>query len=315
MLRVDYEFAASSHLWTANIGQGGPSFRIENKEIADFQPTSVWMRRWGFPIYPSSFDEVSTMLAFSELSSLLSGLPHLDDCFWLNRPDREKIASNKVLQLTTAQSIGFVVPPTVITNSALEALAFSKNVGRTIFKAVSASQVPLRRFNQAAFNALSPTERSKFDFGFKYETEYMYTRELTEDMTGSLYETLRWSPAIFQKRIEKRSDIRVTVVGRKIFACSIDSQSREDTKTDFRFMNVSGLLPHVAVELGDRVNDMVFSLMDRLGLHFGCIDFVEDTKGDLVFLEINPSGQWLWIEQLTGIAISKAIALALVEAD
>jgi len=49
-------------------------------------------------------------------------------------------------------------------------------------------------------------------------------------------------------------------------------------------------------------------LVEKLGLVFGCIDMIVTPRGEFIFLEINPNGQWLWIEELTGLPISEAIA-------
>jgi glutathione synthase/RimK-type ligase-like ATP-grasp enzyme len=50
------------------------------------------------------------------------------------------------------------------------------------------------------------------------------------------------------------------------------------------------------------------SFMQRMGLNFGCFDFIVTPDNRYVFLECNPNGQWLWIEQETGMKISEAIA-------
>ena len=49
------------------------------------------------------------------------------------------------------------------------------------------------------------------------------------------------------------------------------------------------------------------ALVKALGLCFGAIDLVLTPDGRYVFLEINPSGQWEWIESLTGLPISEAL--------
>ena len=54
-------------------------------------------------------------------------------------------------------------------------------------------------------------------------------------------------------------------------------------------------------------------LTKKLGLNFGAIDLVQDKQGKAWFLEINPNGQWAFIEEKTGQPIGRAIA-ALLEA-
>lgn len=52
----------------------------------------------------------------------------------------------------------------------------------------------------------------------------------------------------------------------------------------------------------------VRQLMCSLELAFGALDFEVDDAGSWWFYEINPNGQWLWIEQQTGLPISAALA-------
>jgi glutathione synthase/RimK-type ligase-like ATP-grasp enzyme len=56
------------------------------------------------------------------------------------------------------------------------------------------------------------------------------------------------------------------------------------------------------------VEDQILTLQRRLGLIYSAFDLVRTPQGEYVFLETNPFGQWLWIEDLTGLPISKAIA-------
>jgi glutathione synthase/RimK-type ligase-like ATP-grasp enzyme len=69
---------------------------------------------------------------------------------------------------------------------------------------------------------------------------------------------------------------------------------------------------HEAFTLPQAVEDKLRTLMKRLGLDFGCIDLVLTPEGQYVFLEVNPAGQWGWIESATGMPISESIAAELV---
>ena len=53
--------------------------------------------------------------------------------------------------------------------------------------------------------------------------------------------------------------------------------------------------------------------MRGLSLTYGALDFIVTPDGEHVFLEINPSGQWGWIEEATGLAITNTIVDLLVE--
>ena len=58
----------------------------------------------------------------------------------------------------------------------------------------------------------------------------------------------------------------------------------------------------------DEIKKACVDLTKYYGLEFGAIDLVLTPEGNYVFLEINPNGQWAWIEVLTRLPISDAIA-------
>ena len=59
------------------------------------------------------------------------------------------------------------------------------------------------------------------------------------------------------------------------------------------------------------VEHAVLAFARQSGLAYGSFDFAVDNEGRWWFLEVNPNGQWLWIEHATGLAIAAAIATAL----
>ncbi|MNE53265.1 Ribosomal protein S6--L-glutamate ligase [compost metagenome] len=111
------------------------------------------------------------------------------------------------------------------------------------------------------------------------------------------------TPCIYQELIEKEFEVRVTVVGEKVFSASIDSQSDNDTKIDWRKKK----LVFTKVELPFEIEYLCIEIVKKLNLLFGAIDLIKDKNGNYIFLEINPNGQWAWIETQTGIEISDAI--------
>lgn len=111
---------------------------------------------------------------------------------------------------------------------------------------------------------------------------------------------------ITQEEIKKQYDVRVTVVGSQLFATAILSQEHEETTVDWRKGSRPDL-QHERIDLPREVEEKCFALMKRLNLRYGAIDLVCDLQGKLWFLEINPNGQWAWIENLTGYPIAAAI--------
>ena len=62
------------------------------------------------------------------------------------------------------------------------------------------------------------------------------------------------------------------------------------------------------MDLPERVSEACRDLVQRLGLAFGAIDLLQTTSEEYVFLEVNPNGQWHWLEQITGVRLTAAPA-------
>ena len=137
-----------------------------------------------------------------------------------------------------------------------------------------------------------------------------YTR-LFDSEELSHIEGLSACPMIFQEYIEKQHEYRVTVVGRRVFACRIDSQcSGGDVAVDWRHYDIPNT-PHHECSLSAVDERRLVDLVQGLGLVYGACDLIRATNGELVFLEVNSFGAWLWIEDLVGLKITSAIADAL----
>ena len=96
-----------------------------------------------------------------------------------------------------------------------------------------------------------------------------------------------------------------------MLAAAIDSQATNRTRVDWRRYDL-GHTPHRAIQLPPSIEGKLVALCRGLGLSYGAIDLIVTPEGEHVFLELNPAGQWHWIEQLTGLPISDAIADELV---
>jgi glutathione synthase/RimK-type ligase-like ATP-grasp enzyme len=200
---------------------------------------------------------------------------------WLNAPQDILGAENKVRQLHEARRIGFNVPPTCITNDA--------NVARQFCAQHPSIGKPLRQ-------ALTVHEGSE-------RVIFTSRVDINDDSDVA---SVRACPIILQREVAKLYDVRVTVVGERVFATSIDSQSDPDTQVDWRRFSKT-TLEHRATNLPGLVAERCIELTRRLNLRFGAIDLVLDQEGEYWFLEINPNGQWGWIEQRTGQPIAAAI--------
>ncbi len=253
---------------------------------------SVWYRR------PNNFDfkitdRVQKEFAERELKTFLEGLwQSLTDAFWIRDPISLERSRKKVYQLKVARELGFDIPDTIITNSPSTAKQFMDfQKGRVVFK---------------------PLESGFLDYGDK---SYIVPATIMTDAHKGQLELVRKLPSLFQGFVEKRYDVRVTIVGPEVFAIRIDSQTRPETSVDWRHPNHVGQLPHKVIELPSVVHNKCLTMMSVFGLQFATIDFAVDLSERYVFLEVNPNGQWYWLERLTKAPISVSIAHTLASCD
>jgi glutathione synthase/RimK-type ligase-like ATP-grasp enzyme len=241
---------------------------------------AVWCRRPQPFRMPTGMDPAHQRFALSEAATAFQGLFQALDASWVNDPARDAVAGHKPYQLVLALEIGLEIPPTLMTNDVEQARVFWRQYeGEVIYK---------------QFIALPDTWRE--------------TRRLTPADEAQA-ESISHTPVIFQKHVPAVADIRVTAVGGEFYAAATDVREA-DYPQDVR-MNVDAkYVPH---ELTPETTSKLTALMERLGLVYGAIDLRLTPEGRYVFLEINPVGQFLYIEQATGQPIAAALAQTLLK--
>lgn len=116
---------------------------------------------------------------------------------------------------------------------------------------------------------------------------------------------IKYAPSLFQEYVPKDVELRITIVGNEVFAAEIHSQQKEAARHDWRRDALA--LEHREHQLPDNVRLKCVNLAKAFNLEFGAIDMILTPDGRYVFLEINPNGQWAWIEEFTGLPISEAL--------
>jgi hypothetical protein len=264
----------------------------EALDLADV--TAVWYRR---PSQPGIDDRITApdhRRCVEEVSeALLLGLADMfADARWLpGTPRAVFAASNKVEQLAHATRVGLRPPRTLITNDPGELARFYEECnGRLITK-------PVR-----ALHGVYDADGSARAF---------YARPLRRrDLHNAA--ALRYAPMILQEYVPKRAELRVTVVGERVFAAEIDSQASRATQNDWRHYDVDRT-SYRAHDLPESVHRSCVRLVASYGLRYGALDLVLTPSGEYVFLELNPNGQWGFIEYLTGMPIADALADELLD--
>ena len=251
---------------------------------------SVWFRK---PLYlePKDLPVEDLYRAFAFESYLCTAkilYDLLDDRFWLSDFRNIMRSGNKILQSKVATSLGFLLPPLIITSNANHAEEFHSKHGNIVAKSLR-------------FEPIQDGDQLKVFFTTRIR------KDQSIDFSG-----LDLAPAILQKEVENKLDIRVTVVGDQVFACEILPIMSSADNVDWRVGIPTDELMYKEHFLPEPLRKMCIKLVHTLGLYYGAIDFALDAFSDYWFLEINPNGQWLFVEKATGQEIAKAIANLLV---
>ncbi|BDG05175.1 hypothetical protein [Anaeromyxobacter oryzae] len=256
---------------------------------------AVWFRRSGRPVRPHGMTDADWTITERECDHHVRALRRQlgPGARWLNDPDARERALLKPLQLEAAQATGFAVPETLFSNDPDEIRAF--------YSEFRECGVVFKLNVMANWHAQAAGDR------FALFTTVLREDDLRDD------EAISSCPGIYQRKIEKRYELRVTCMDEACFAARLDSQERDGTRTDWR-ADFSRPLPPRPVALPRHVEQRCLAFMKRMGLAFGCIDLIVTPEGEYVFLEVNEMGQFLWVEEgEPAFPLLRAFATLLVE--
>lgn len=272
---------------------------LTNGRVIDIEAVkSVWWRRPGeFGLSPE-LSEQERAFAKDEINHVLRGLWATLDCYWMSYPESIRQASWKNGQLLRAAQLGLDVPRTLITTSPEDARAFYEECnGQMIFKVMSD---PFLAASKAAQDSVDqPPEL--------YETQ---TTLVTESELA-LLESARLVPCLFQEYVPKQHELRVTVIGDDIFAAEIHSQADERTRIDWR--NYDAEIQYQQATLPVEIAERCLTLVRSYNLNFSALDLVLTPDGRYVFIESNPNGQFIFVEErVPELRMTEALVACLV---
>jgi len=267
------------------------SLLVQAKQFSLDTISSVWYRRPKL-VSLNEYNLSTEGLDFARdewRATLESVYALLDHCLWVSHPDNLRKAARKPIQLLLAKQLGFAIPRTLITNNPNDAKAFVDLCdGKVIVKASGSGWV------------YSPDGK---------EVTYVLTNRLQATDVQHIGE-IQCSPVVFQEEVPKAYEIRVNVIGQKVLAIKIDSQRSEISQVDWRRYDVEKT-PYTAYQLPLIIEQKCLKLTQSLGLEFSALDLICRPDGEYVFLETNGNGQFLWAEELSGVAVSEALAFLL----
>lgn len=270
--------------------RGAISLRMKGESFAPDGIRNVWHRRpRGVQVGRGPFSESQTLHLSREWgASLDCFLAHVPAERWMNHPAANAHASNKLLQLTVAREVGLTVPDTLVTSSRDDALSFlSRHGGHVVAKPLSVGYVE---------TAAGVVEGQ------------IYTSHVAEENLDDAGLLAR-CPTLLQQQLTKAADVRVTIVDRRVTAIDLLPESPSSAPVDIRESDPRSLT-YEPVALLSSVELRILELMDRFGLRFGAIDLVRTTTGEYVFLEINPNGQWAWMDLIGASDIARTFVEA-----
>lgn len=236
---------------------------------------AIWYRRarWGGKL-PATMDRQLRHGCVVESEAFLRGCMAAAPCFVMDPPELVRQTGHKPLQLRLARSLGMATPRTLITNEPGAAHAFVRSCPHgAVAKMLSAFPI----MDEAG------------------EEQVVFTTALAQQHLDKL-EGLRYHPMVFQERLQKALELRVTVVGRKIFAAAVDSQAQPGAEVDWRERGVSLLRSWRPYTLPAQLEEQLGRYMAAIGMQYSAIDIIVEPDGRHVFLEANPAGECFWLE-------------------
>jgi len=202
------------------------------------------------------------------------------ETFWVCQPSKLRRADIKALQLAEASKAGLQTPQTLISNHPARAAAFVDSLGNA----------------DCAIKTLT-----LLGVGDQQNFRFPLTTTLPK---GHSLGSVALAPTVFQPYIHKVAELRCVVIGEEIFTAKINSQANESTRKDWR----AGTCQYEPFSLPEQVQAAIHRLMGSFGINFASLDMILTPEGEFVFLELNPNGQWYWLEVELGLPLVQSLA-------
>jgi hypothetical protein len=223
-----------------------------------------WIRRLAAPGWRRSVTlESHDGAVRSSLITLLTGLIRVLPVEWLSPLEQLLAADNKVIQWQACVALDIPVPRTIVTSNR--------------------SEIPSAFGDRLVAKPLGPGSYRAEDGGQRV----VLTTGLEAD--DDRLDALDGAPFIVQERLDAESHLRVVTVRDMSWVY----ESRETTALDWRFTEGA----HASFEYSrawNPVAQMAIRLARHLGVGFSSQDWIV-TDQRVVFLDLNPGGQWLFL--------------------
>lgn len=283
VVRFDLSDFPSKMTVVSNDFTGEKFIDVRNRRLDLDDVQSVWYRR------PTDFDFGDEMAPherrFAEIETIcgVGGIFRSMECLWVNRPEVESVASLKPYQLHLARQCGLNVPRTLLTNDPEYVRSLLQAGEDLIYKLLGPGLI----------------QRPG-------EMPVMVLTTPLDEIEDEELDRVRFTPCLLQERVPKAYEVRLTAIGDAIVPVSIDSQSDEAGRDDWRGANQLTYGPPPQID--DTTLDATMKLLRSLDLVYAAVDFIVTPAGDWLFLEANPAGQFIWLEEELGIPLAAEMA-------
>lgn len=268
--------------------------RGPHQSIVGAQPRTVWNRRMSKTVDVSALHPADQTFGSAQSFDLRRSTVDLLGArsFWVNAPQAQARAILKPVQMREAQIAGFEVPRTLYSNDRTQILAFIRAMGGSVV------------FKQMALVGVWSDGARRFA---------PYTTVVTEQEIPDEPRTAA-APGIFQEILSRAYELRVTMIGERMFVTRLDPPHSDDAKIDWRLAVMRGQTSRMTPgTLPERVAQSIRSYMSAMNLVFGCFDLIVTPEGRHVFIECNEAGQFLFVEEETGEAVLDAFVAFLMQ--
>ena len=272
---------------------------VNNKVVNFDEITAIWERRPSQPelehIDSNNFADV----LFDEFDELRWWLrTFIEPPRVLGNVKLDRVNENKFYQIATASKVlersgisEIKVPPTLVSNNRLEIIEFISNNSNS------------ERF------ALKPIYADSVLIDDDKELVFWTGAHEKQEILSELKSDIISCPIHLQPYLEKQYELRVTLIAEDVITCKIESQKLEKNngREDWRKAPAE-LVQTQFVETPKPISEFCKFYSNAIGTNFGCFDFIFSQDGTYFFLECNPNGQWMWLEDDCGAPISSSIA-------
>lgn len=265
-----------------HLGRGSRA-RVDT-DLADVEDARVgWFTSYDGPSLASDLAPRARRFAMAASVAGLVSLRNAPGIPWVNDPHAAARSADKLEQLVHARACGLEVPETLVTNDPSALRAF------------------VRKHRRAAVK--SPSGSAGLPDSKRVLTQLVTPRSLGDASSVAL------APLIAQAYVDKRSEVRATVVGGRVHAVEIHSQETPSTRVDWR--RYDPRTRHERLALPGEVRRGCVAVARACGLDYTGIDLVRTPDDRYVFLEANSEPAWLWLEEATGVPITRDLAALL----